>query len=102
DGLRTVVFTQGREELDPKQSLRDALCPLGDFVTFRDGQVHVNTWASRFLFRPEQLRVSVGDLSGGEQARILMARLMLKPADLLILDEPTNDLDIASLEVLES
>ena len=102
DGLRTVVFTQAREALDPRQSLREALCPLGDFVTFRDTQVHVNTWATRFLFRPEQLKVSVGDLSGGEQARILMAQLMLRPADLLILDEPTNDLDIASLEVLEA
>jgi ATP-binding cassette subfamily F protein uup len=101
DNLRTVVFTQGREDLDPLQPLREALWPRGDFVTFGDQQVHINTWASRFLFRPEQLKVSVGDLSGGEQARILMARLMLKPADLLILDEPTNDLDIASLEVLE-
>ncbi|MFA9478804.1 ABC-F family ATP-binding cassette domain-containing protein [Phycisphaerales bacterium AB-hyl4] len=101
DNLRTVVFTQAREELDPRQSLRDALAHGGDFVTFRDKPVHVNAWASRFLFDAQQLKVSVGDLSGGEQARILMARLMLKPADLLILDEPTNDLDIASLEVLE-
>jgi ATP-binding cassette subfamily F protein uup len=63
--------------------------------------MHVNTWANRFLFNTGQLKVSVGDLSGGEQARILIARLMLQPADLLILDEPTNDLDIPSLEVLE-
>ncbi|MEX2671013.1 MAG: ABC-F family ATP-binding cassette domain-containing protein [Phycisphaeraceae bacterium] len=101
DGLRTVVFTQNRAELDMRQPLRDALCPGSDFVTFRDKQIHVNAWAQRFLFRPDQFNASVGDLSGGEQARILIARLMLKPADLLILDEPTNDLDIASLEVLE-
>jgi ATP-binding cassette subfamily F protein uup len=63
--------------------------------------MHVTGWAKRFLFRNEQLDMPVGDLSGGEQARILIARLMLQPADLLILDEPTNDLDIPSLEVLE-
>jgi ATP-binding cassette subfamily F protein uup len=63
--------------------------------------VHVVSWAKRFLFRPEQLETAVGRLSGGERARILIARLMLQPADLLILDEPTNDLDIPTLEVLE-
>ena len=63
--------------------------------------MHVSAWAKRFLFRREQLDLPVGDLSGGEQARVLIARLMLHPADLLILDEPTNDLDIPSLEVLE-
>jgi ATP-binding cassette subfamily F protein uup len=61
----------------------------------------VASWAKRFLFRPEQLEVPVGRLSGGEQARILIARLMREPADLLILDEPTNDLDIPTLEILE-
>src|SRR5206468_1485772 len=54
-----------------------------------------------FLFRPEQLETSVSKLSGGEKARIVLARLMLRPADLLVLDEPTNDLDIPTLEVLE-
>ncbi|MEX0775729.1 MAG: ABC-F family ATP-binding cassette domain-containing protein [Phycisphaeraceae bacterium] len=101
DGLRVVTFTQHREDLDPRQSLRDALCPVSDTVFFRGRAVHINTWAKRFLFDTAQLKVSVGDLSGGEQARILIANLMLQPADLLILDEPTNDLDIASLEVLE-
>jgi ATP-binding cassette subfamily F protein uup len=63
--------------------------------------VHVASWAKRFLFRPEQLETPVGRLSGGEQARILIAQLMCQPADLLMLDEPTNDLDIPTLEVLE-
>ena len=65
------------------------------------GSIHLASWAKRFLFRPEQLDLPVSRLSGGEQARLLIARLMLQPADLLILDEPTNDLDIPTLEVLE-
>ena len=63
--------------------------------------MHVSGWAKRFLFRAEQLQTPVRYLSGGEQARILIAQLMLQPADVLILDEPTNDLDIPTLEVLE-
>src|SRR5712664_2672962 len=101
DGLRVVRFEQERGGLDPDQSLRRALAPEGDTVTWKGRSVHVASWAKRFLFRPEQLEVPVGRLSGGEQARIFIARLMLEPADLLILDEPTNDLDIPTLEVLE-
>jgi ATP-binding cassette subfamily F protein uup len=101
DGLRIVRFAQQRAGLDASQSLRRALAPEGDAVTWQGRSVHVAAWAKRFLFRPEQLEVPVGHLSGGEQARILIARLMREPADLLILDEPTNDLDIPTLEVLE-
>ena len=99
--LKTVVFEQSRETLDRTVSLRRALAPEGDTVIFADRPIHVAAWAKRFLFRPEQLDTPVSRLSGGEQARILIARLMLRPADLLILDEPTNDLDISTLEVLE-
>src|SRR5437867_1823450 len=101
DGLRLVRFTQERDGLDPAQSLRRALAPEGDAVVWQGRSVHVASWAKRFLFRPEQLEVAVGRLSGGEQARILVPRLMREPADVLILDEPTNDLDIPTLEVLE-
>jgi len=101
ENLRIVRFEQDRGGLEPTQSLRRALAPEGDAVTWQGRSVHVASWAKRFLFRPEQLEVAVGRLSGGEQARILVARLMREPADLLILDEPTNDLDIPTLAVLE-
>ena len=70
-------------------------------MIFQGRAIHVAGWAKRFLFRSDQLETPVGRLSGGEQARVLVARLMLEPADVLMLDEPTNDLDIPTLEVLE-
>ena len=70
-------------------------------VEYRGKQIHVTGWAQRFLFEQDQLSTFVENLSGGEQARLLIANLMLTPADVLLLDEPTNDLDIPSLEVLE-
>lgn len=99
--LRTVFFDQQRQQLEKRELLRHALAPGSDSVLYNGQQIHVTSWARRFLFRFEQLDRPVGELSGGEQARILIARLMLVPADVLILDEPTNDLDIPSLEVLE-
>jgi ATP-binding cassette subfamily F protein uup len=101
DRLRVAYFEQNRESLDPEVSLQRALAPEGDSVVYRERSLHVASWAKRFLFRPEQLVTPVGRLSGGEKARIVLARLMLRPADLLVLDEPTNDLDIPTLEVLE-
>ena len=99
--LRVVSFEQHRDSLDQSATLRRALSPAGDAVVYQDRSVHLVSWAKRFLFKPEQLDLPVSRLSGGEQARLLIARLMLQPADLLILDEPTNDLDIPTLEVLE-
>lgn len=101
EALRVVSFEQHRESLNQSISLRRALAPSGDAVVYQDRSIHLASWAKRFLFRSEQLDLPVSKLSGGEQARLLIARLMLEPADLLILDEPTNDLDIPTLEVLE-
>ena len=101
DGLRVVYFEQNRQSLDPTLTLKRALAPEGDSVVYRDRAIHVAGWAKRFLFRPEQLETSVSRLSGGEKARIVLARLMLQLADLLVMDEPTNDLDIPTLDVLE-
>ena len=99
--LRVVTLRQHRGTLVATQTLQEALCPVGDTVNYRGKPVHVTGWAKRFLFEADQLSTFVGNLSGGEQARVLIANLMLEPADVLLLDEPTNDLDIPSLEVLE-
>jgi ATP-binding cassette subfamily F protein uup len=100
DALRMVYFSQTRE-LDESLTLRRALAPEGDGVLHQGREVHVASWAARFLFTSEQLNQPVRNLSGGERARVLIAKLMLEPADVLLLDEPTNDLDIPTLEILE-
>src|SRR5438445_4157497 len=100
EGLRVVYFDQNRE-LDPDITLRRALAPDSDAVIYQDRVIHVASWAERFLFSADNLNHRVGQLSGGERARVLIAQLMLQPADVLLLDEPTNDLDIPTLEILE-
>ena len=99
--LTVVTFDQHRADLDPDLPLRRALFPNGDTMSLRGEPVHVAGWADRFLFRRDQLDLPVGQLSGGERARVLLAGLMLEEADVLVLDEPTNDLDIPTLDVLE-
>lgn len=99
--LQIVYFDQHREKLDLNLTLREALCPSGDKVIYKGNPIHVTGWAKRFLFNADQLDRPLVKFSGGEQARVMIAQLMLKPADILLLDEPTNDLDISSLEVLE-
>jgi len=101
DGLQVAYFQQSREALDPTLSLTDTLCPDGDHVSFRGARLHVRGYLERFLFTSEQMPMAVGKLSGGEQSRLLLAQLMLREAQLLVLDEPTNDLDLPTLAVLE-
>ena len=100
NGLRIVYFSQMRE-IDPTLTLRRALAPDSDSVVYQDRVVHVASYAAKFLFTGDQLNQPVERLSGGERGRVLIARLMLQPADVLMLDEPTNDLDIPTLEILE-
>ena len=101
EGLQVVTFDQIRELSEGSQTLRQALSPEGDTVIYQGRSFHVTAWAKRFLFQKDQLGMSVSGLSGGEKARVLIANLMLQPADVLLLDEPANDLDIPTLEVLE-
>jgi ATP-binding cassette subfamily F protein uup len=101
DKLQVVYFDQNRDQLDPKMTLRRTLSDTGHTVTYRGQTVHLAGWAKRFQFQPEQLDLPIELLSGGEQARAVIARLMLQSADVLIVDEPTNDLDIPTREVLE-
>ncbi len=99
--LRVVWFDQSRAQLDMQGTVRDVLCPNGDTVHHDGHSWHVTAWAKRFGFSENQLGSLVGVLSGGEQARLLLAKLSSVVADVLIVDEPTNDLDLSSLEVLE-
>lgn len=101
DDLKLVYFDQHRETISDDVSLRRALSPNSDTVNYRGQLIHVNGWAKKFLFHQDRLEMPVKYLSGGERARILIAKLMLEPADILFLDEPTNDLDIDTLQVIE-
>lgn len=100
DHLKVAYFEQNRETLDPNETLKRTLCPHGEQVNYRGRLVHIHGYLDRFLFRKDQADMAVGRLSGGEQARVLLARLMLHEANVLVLDEPTNDLDVETLDVL--
>jgi ATP-binding cassette subfamily F protein uup len=100
--LAQVTLDQRRETLDPEQSLTEALTGgSGDTVTVDGQSRHVIGYMKDFLFRPEQARTPVGVLSGGERARLTFARVFARPSNLLVLDEPTNDLDLETLDLLQ-
>jgi len=100
--LAQVTLDQRRETLEPEQSLTEALTGgSGDTVTVDGQSRHVIGYMKDFLFRPEQARTPVGVLSGGERARLTFARVFARPSNLLVLDEPTNDLDLETLDLLQ-
>lgn len=99
--LQTLYFDQQREQLDPDKSVIDNLGLGTDYVTINGKSKHVIGYLQDFLFLPQRTQSPVRALSGGEKNRLLLARLFTRPANLLILDEPTNDLDVESLELLE-
>ncbi len=101
DKLQVAYFEQSRETLDPKKSLLRNIAPDADHVIFRGKSIHARSYLDKFLFSGHKVDLPVAKLSGGEQARLRLAQLMLKDAQVLILDEPTNDLDVETLNVLE-
>jgi ATP-binding cassette subfamily F protein uup len=99
--LQVAYFDQMRAQLNEEASLADTISPGSDWVEINGQRKHVMTYLGDFLFAPERARSPVKSLSGGERNRLLLARLFAKPANVLVLDEPTNDLDIDTLELLE-
>ena len=99
--LEVAYSDQLRGQLDPEKNLIDNVCGGQEFIEINGKRRHAISYLGDFLFSPERVRTPVKALSGGEQNRAVLARLFSKPANLLVLDEPTNDLDIETLELLE-
>lgn len=100
--LEVAYFDQLRDQLDPEKSVADNVADSSDHITINGTSRHVLSYLGDFLFSPERARTPVKALSGGERARLLLARLFTRPANVLVLDEPTNDLDTETLELLET
>jgi ATP-binding cassette subfamily F protein uup len=100
--VQVAYFDQQREQLDPERTVADTVGDGNDHVTVGGRTRHVHGYLDDFLFPPERARSPVKALSGGERNRLLLARLLTRPANVLVLDEPTNDLDLETLELLES
>ncbi|MBM4055541.1 MAG: ATP-binding cassette domain-containing protein [Planctomycetes bacterium] len=99
--LQIAYFDQLRAQLDENKSVFDNIGEGNDVITFNGKPRHVISYLQNFLFSPDRARVSVKILSGGERNRLLLARLFTKPSNVLVMDEPTNDLDVETLELLE-
>ncbi|MBS3963312.1 MAG: ATP-binding cassette domain-containing protein [Methylomonas sp.] len=99
--LQIAYFDQLREQLDPDKTVADSVIDGGEFIDLPGGRRHVMSYLADFLFAPARARSPVRSLSGGEKNRLLLARLFTKPANLIVMDEPTNDLDLETLEILE-
>jgi ATP-binding cassette subfamily F protein uup len=100
--LKVAYFDQHREQLDEAVTVVDSVGHGGDYVTIDGERRHVMSYLQDFLFSPERAREPISNLSGGERNRLLLARLFTRPANVLVLDEPTNDLDAETLELLEA
>ena len=100
--LTVAYFDQLRDQLDPEATVQDTISPGSEWVEIGDARKHIITYLTDFLFAPERARSPVRSLSGGERNRLLLASLFARPANVLVLDEPTNDLDIDTLELLEA
>ena len=100
--MNVAYFDQMREQLDEEATLADTISPGSEYVQIGNERKHVISYLEDFLFPPQRSRSPVKSLSGGERNRLLLARLFARPANVLVLDEPTNDLDIDTLELLES
>lgn len=100
DDIEILYFEQGKDQLDLKVSVLRTICPEGDYVHFQDQPVFARSYLSRFNFNSQQMDMPAAQLSGGELSRLILAKLMLRKAHVLILDEPTNDLDVETLEAL--
>ena len=100
--LDIATLDQKREKVDPEETLGHFLTRgRGDSLTINGQEKHVASYMKDFLFKPEQMRTPVRELSGGERARLILARILAQPANLLVLDEPTNDLDMETLDLLQ-
>jgi ATP-binding cassette subfamily F protein uup len=100
--VQVAYFDQMRDALDPEKTVAETISPGSDWIDLAGGRKHVMSYLADFLFPPRRAHSPVRMLSGGERNRLLLARLFAKPANVLVLDEPTNDLDIESLELLEA
>ena len=100
--LQIAYFDQLREQLDPEQSVANTVSPGSEYVEINGARRHIMSYLQDFLFPSNRANSPVRTLSGGERNRLLLARLFARPANLLVLDEPTNDLDLESIDLLES